>query len=244
MPIHDWTRVRAGTFHDFHCTWTPEIKNRLNRGILPADYYAQVEQSTGDAIADVLTLRTESDPRPGVEDAGGGAVIAAPPRVRYSTTLKDDAALYALRARRVVVRRGGDDQIVALLEVLSPGNKTSQNALRRFVDKAETALQDGYHLLLIDLFPPTSRDPRGIHGAIWEELGGEPYEPPPDKPLTQVAYSADWPARAYIEPMAVGDALTAMPLFLTPDRYVPVPLEETYMAAYQGVPRRWQSVLE
>ena len=21
MPTHDWTRVSAGTFHDFHCTW-------------------------------------------------------------------------------------------------------------------------------------------------------------------------------------------------------------------------------
>ena len=44
MPVHDWTRVSAGTFHDFHCTWIPEIKNRLNEGGLPAEYYAQVEQ--------------------------------------------------------------------------------------------------------------------------------------------------------------------------------------------------------
>ena len=27
-------------------------------------------------------------------------------------------------------------------------------------------------------------------------------------------------------------------------RYIPVPLEETYMAAYHGVPRRWRVVLE
>jgi hypothetical protein len=35
------------------------------------------------------------------------------------------------------------------------------------------------NLLIVDLFPPTSRDPQGIHGAIWDELAGEPFELPP-----------------------------------------------------------------
>ena len=30
MPIHDWSRVDAGTFHDFHQAWTIEIRNGLN----------------------------------------------------------------------------------------------------------------------------------------------------------------------------------------------------------------------
>ncbi len=25
MPIHDWSRVNAGTFHDFHTAWMTEI---------------------------------------------------------------------------------------------------------------------------------------------------------------------------------------------------------------------------
>ncbi len=29
MPIHDWTRVDAGTFHDFHQGWTIEIHNSI-----------------------------------------------------------------------------------------------------------------------------------------------------------------------------------------------------------------------
>lgn len=48
---------------------------------------------------------------------------------------------------------------------------------------------------------------------------------------------------AYVEPLAVGDALIEMPLFLRPDWYVPLPLEESYQATFQGVPRRWQRVL-
>jgi hypothetical protein len=35
-----------------------------------------------------------------------------------------------------------------------------------------------------------------------------------------------------------------MPLFLTEELYVNVPLEATYQAAYRGVPKRWRDVLE
>jgi hypothetical protein len=42
----------------------------------------------------------------------------------------------------------------------------------------------------------------------------------------------------------VGKTLIDMALFLTPERYVNVPLEETYLAAFRGVPRKWKAVLE
>jgi hypothetical protein len=35
-----------------------------------------------------------------------------------------------------------------------------------------------------------------------------------------------------------------MPLFLLPNRQVPVPLEQTYAAAFAVLPRRWQRVVE
>ena len=56
MPIHDWTRVTAGIFHDFHLSWVAEIKRRLNQGILPPRYYALAEQLAGGMGPDVLTL--------------------------------------------------------------------------------------------------------------------------------------------------------------------------------------------
>jgi hypothetical protein len=42
----------------------------------------------------------------------------------------------------------------------------------------------------------------------------------------------------------VGRDLIDMPLFLTPEMYINVPLEATYQAAYRGVPRKWRDVLE
>src|SRR5262245_29859786 len=47
-----------------------------------------------------------------------------------------------------------------------------------------------HHLLVIDLLPPTPRDPHGMHKAIWDEIEEEPFELPPDKPLTLAAYVA------------------------------------------------------
>jgi hypothetical protein len=44
-------------------------------------------------------------------------------------------------------------------------------------------------------------------------------------------------------PLITADAtLSDMPLFLEPDRRLPVPLERTYRPAFEAVPRRWPSV--
>jgi Protein of unknown function (DUF4058) len=244
MPVHDWTRVTAGTFHDFHCTWIPQIKNRLNEGVLPPNYYAQVEQVSGEIIPDVLALHAEPPFESLDRDDGDGvatAVAVVPPQVRFTAELEIDT--YAFLAREVVIRHSSNDRIIALIEVLSPGNKSSQVAFSAFLTKATAALRQGYHLLIIDLLPPGPRDAHGIHGAVWSELGDDSYSAPADKPLTLVSYSAGPTKKAYVQPCAVGDALTAMPLFLTASTYVSVPLEETYYEAYRGVPRRWREVL-
>ena len=246
MPMHDWTLVTAGTYHDFHGSWLADLKNRLNSGLLPGDHYAQMEQVMTGMNADILTLQTDEPPADepdsiSDDDGGGVAIALAPPRVRFTETLETD--LYAAKARRIVIRHNSDDRIVAMLELVSPGNKAGDAVFRTFVDKSLVALRQGVHLLIIDPFPPGPRDPKGVHGAIWSELGGK-YDPPVDKPLTLVAYAVGFCKTAYIEPLAVGDELTAMPLFLRSDRYVPLPLEESYQATFRGVPRRYRDVLE
>src|SRR5437588_10678134 len=86
MPAHDWTRVSAGIFHDFHNAWITEIRNALNGGILPDDYYALGEQSAGAAGPNVLTLRSDTaEAEPPPDDVSvGTAVAVAPPPVRFT----------------------------------------------------------------------------------------------------------------------------------------------------------------
>jgi hypothetical protein len=61
--------------------------------------------------------------------------------------------------------------------------------------------------------------------------------------LTLAAYESGLTLRAFVEPVAVGDSLPEMPLFLEFGGYVPIPLEATYRTAFEGMPRYWQRAL-
>jgi hypothetical protein len=176
------------------------------------------------------------------ESAGGLAIKTAPPKVRFTSVAESEK--YARKQSRLAIRHVSGDSVVALVEIVSPGKKSSQHALHSFTEKARDFLENGIHLLILDLFPPTPRDPQGIHGAIWSAIEKDDFRLPPDEPLTLVAYEASPVKQAYIEPTAVGRPLTEMPLFLTIGGYVLAPLEATYEAAFAAVPKRWRSVLE
>jgi hypothetical protein len=243
MPVHDWTRVEAGIFHAFHHDWITDLSRTLNQGVLPPAYYALPEQFAGGLGPDVLTLRRPGDaPSPGPDEAEGGVALALePPKVRMR--MRAEANRYAARAKAVAVRHVTNHRVVAMVEILSLGNKNNLNGLNAFVRKAHDALAAGVHLLLVDLFPPGPRDPEGIHRAVWGADCGEGYALPPGKPLTCVAYVGGPSAEAFIEPVGIGDTLPDMPLFLTPETYVPVPLEATYESAWNGLPAYWRDVL-
>ena len=92
----------------------------------------------------------------------------------------------------------------------------------------------------MDLFPPGPRDPHGLHRVIWEEGREGDFALPADEPLTCVAYLAGPCPEVFLEPVAVGEPLPEMPLFLTTETYVPVPLDATYRAAFDAVPAYWR----
>ena len=240
MPIHDWTRIDARIFHHFRVTWIAEISRVLNAGLLPEGYYALAEQVAGQIGPDVLTLHSPGGQKH-EEPTGGVALAEAPPRVAFRGT--HAAGIYARRARAVVIRHRSRHDVISMVEIVSPGNKKSQRDLDAFVRKAQDAVEAGVHLLIVDLFAPTRRDPQGIHRAIWEDEQ-DGFELPPDKPLCCVAYVGGALGETFIEPVAVADPLPEMPLFITPDVYVPVPLDVTYRAAWEAVPALWREVLE
>ena len=165
-----------------------------------------------------------------------------PPKTR--PIAQTEMEFYRRKQSLIAVRHVSGDRVVAVVEVVSPGNKSTRNALEDFVRKAADFLNRRVHLLILDLLPPGRHDPRGIHGAIRDYIDGQDYSPPPGKPLTLAAYESDLVTQAYVEPVAVGDALPDMPLFLERDGCVYVPLEDSYRSAWEAVPRRWKVVLE
>src|SRR5262245_30604146 len=97
MPIHDWSRVTAGTFHDFHGSWITHLKETLNAGLLPDDYYALSEQVAGQLVPDVLTFQQHhgnpAERSIQEQNGGNGAVClltASPPQVRLTVQAGTD----------------------------------------------------------------------------------------------------------------------------------------------------------
>ena len=242
MPIHDWTRVDSGIFHDFHQRWTLTLSNSLNEGILPNGYFAMVEQRVGGPIADVLALEMALPASAAEEEAGGGLAVAmAPPRAQM--TRRADAEIYSGRANRITVRyRHG--KVVAVVEIVSPGNKHSWAEFRAFVEKSADLIQQGVHMLVIDPFPPTPRNPSGMAKAIWDQFEIEPMELPPGKPLTISSYDAGFARAMYVYFAGAGDVLPDVPLFLRPEVYVYAPLESAYQEAWRSFPAPLKGLLD
>src|ERR1700681_2688076 len=115
MPVHDWTRVSDGTFHDFHYSWVLEIKRALKRGLLPKGYYVMAEQLGGDLGApDVLTLQAaDKEPESAGSLSGTATLTEAPPVVHSRATIARDP--YARVQRTLVIRHTSDDRIVAMI---------------------------------------------------------------------------------------------------------------------------------
>jgi hypothetical protein len=113
MPIHNRTRVPAGTYHFVHQRWISAIADTLNAGGFPEGYFAMSE----------------------VDAKGRG----------------ENTAGYARRADRlsVYLPRG---ELIAVVEIVSPGNKDNANGLKQFARKAGRLLRRGVHLLVVDLF--------------------------------------------------------------------------------------------
>lgn len=238
MPVHEWTRVDAGLFHHFHQYWIVSLCNALNDGKLPTEYFALVEQNIRGPIPDILALRLGAMEEPGQDDSL--AVATAPPKTRL--VRRNEADSYVDKANHIAVRhRHGD--VVSVIEIVSPGNKGSRAEFGALIRKSADLIRQGIHLLVIDLFPPTRRDPHGIPKAIWDEFVEEEFDLPCNKPLMLASFDAGPPRVIYVEPIAVAELLPDMPLFLKPGVYIPAPLESSYQTAWQAFPKALKGLL-
>ena len=244
MPMHDWKRVPATIYHNFHQQWTIAICNTLNAGLLPQGYSALVEQYSSGLYPDVLAVQRRYQ---GPSGPGAKATTMENPRTRM--TVRPREGRFHERANRVVVRHHLGD-VVCAIELVSPGNKAGRIAIREFVAKAVDFLRRGVNLLIIDPFPPGPQDPQTLHKLIWDDFDeGVPFELPADEPLLLAAYRAAAPLveftpEAFIEPLRVGAELPDMPAWLDTDLYVSVPLERTYRAAWDVCPADFRHLVE
>ncbi len=244
MPIHDWMRVYSGLFHHFHQSWTVSICNALNSSLLPDGITALVEQRSGSVEADVLTLDRGENVRSQNPMQGRGLATKDPPETQFISRSTKEA--YAERANRIVIQQRLGPTI-AVIEIVSPGNKDSKRAFKEFVEKSQDFIAKGIHLLVVDLFPPTKRDPHGIHRAIWDDFQDDDaaFEFPANKDRILASYKAGRSEKvAYVQPVTIGDTIPDMPLFLAEAFHVMVPLEATYQATWTLLPGSVREIVE
>jgi hypothetical protein len=246
MPVHDWSRAEAGVYHHFHNLWISRLSDALNSGLLPAEYYALVEQHAGQYVPDILTLHASSaQPPPGKKSTpglNGGNVLTiskSPPRVRQQLV----AATYRRLRRTLAIRHTSGHRLVAIIEITSPANKDRPGAVAELVRKIVELLHHGVHVLLVDVFACGRYDRPGLHEQIWAEVDGASPQRE-SEPVTLASYVSAEPMRAYVERVKYGEVLPEMPVFLTVEHYVLVPLERAYEQAWAGVPAYWQRQLQ
>ncbi len=246
MPMHDWTKVEAGIYHAFHGPWLQAIARALNNGLLPAAYYAMTEQVTMSVEADVLTLQI---PHANGTPAGSGVLSLTTTRPAVGVLVREQQAAPKRRGR-VLVRHVSTHKVVAVIELVSPGNKSAKREYAAFVMKAADVLAARVHLLVIDPFPPPAHTPGGLHASIWPRVvrrrkGRQPFTLSADRPLVVASYAAGQEVVAAVQPFAVGEPVPEIPLFLTVEQeYVTLPLEPTYATAWPDVPKVWRDVIE
>ena len=252
MPVHDWTKIFDGAFHHFHQTWVVAISRTLNAGLLPDGYYAAAEQVVGGPNADVVTLDAwqpvaangQGERLPDYM-SGGVALADHPPKVKYQ--FETERRHYAGKADHIALRHVSSHRLIAVIEIISPGNKNNNRALESLRKKVNLLLDEGVHLLLVDMLPPGPVDPHGLPLALSITDQSEVPSATDAEPFTlfsvRCAAAGDI-LSGFVELVSREQTLPDMPLFLNEERYISVPLESTYQDAWQGVPAPWKKMID
>lgn len=210
-------------WNTFHSAWASTLANHLN-AIVPPEFRVHENLKLGGGVEiDVATLR--------VPPGGNGAATARHSVWQPGPPAATIAAVFPDRFEVLVFRQFGGRQLVAAIELVSPGNKDRPETREAFASKIAGYLHEGISVLIVDVVTDRRAN---LHNELVRTLG-LPAENclPPDTAQYAVAYRPVvrdgcseidlWTNR-----FAVGDALPTMPLRLIADYFVPVELEPTY----------------
>lgn len=220
---------RTHPWRSFHGAWAAAMARLLNRGVLPAGYYAvPLVDRDGPVEIDVATLRGQA-----VADGANGGIEPAtwaPPAPALAVAV-DLAAVDGVEIQ--VFADDGDPHLAAAIELLSPRNKDRPAARQAFAIKCVGYLQQGSSVVVVDTVT-TRRN--NLNGAILSLLGLEASATAPlAGSLSAVSYRGVgredepqelqvWPA-----PLALGEPLPTLPLWIASEFSVPLDLEASYL---------------
>jgi hypothetical protein len=238
MPLLDHFHDPVYSSHpweSFHAAWATEIMAWLNKR-LPRRYIATVYTHLGPEIAaDVAEFERDPSPDDGPPNgaANGGVAVEtwAPP-----TTALVMPAVFPDDLEVRVHDRERDFKVVAVVELVSPGNKDRPETRRAFAAKCAAYLQRGIGVVTVDIV--TSRH-FNLHNDLVGLLGlAAPFLMNEGATIYTVAYR---PARRgdanqidlWLHPLTLGGALPKVALALRGTKAVPLDLDATYTETRQ-----------
>ena len=234
MPLHDhfhppWSEQNP--WEGFHSAWVNTMVRHLNANVLPRHFRAIPQVHLGPFVeTDVATFEQDSvpdlSPRPGEESGNGGTAVWAPPAV-VQTLEVEFPAQDAFEVRVYDDRRGM--RLVAVVELVSPGNKDRAEQRYAFAAKCAAYLQERVGLVVVDVV--TARHANLHHELL--EMFSLPRAGSELPDLYAVSYrnrkdDGKWYVDTWPFPLAVGSQLPTMPLWLAGSIAVPLDLEKSY----------------
>jgi hypothetical protein len=236
MPLLDHFRppvAQRKPWESFHARWIAAIADELNR-TLPRRFSAEIQIHLGRNVeADVAEFDrgfAPEDVSAKVNGPAAGVATAtwAPPTV--------SAVIPAVFPDSILleVRDTGDSfRVVAVVELVSPGNKDRPENRQAFAAKCASYLQAGIGLAVIDT---VSDKHFNLHNEFVAQMGHAHALMAPDVFLYTASYR---PVRrqdvnqidVWNFPLAVGQPLPTVPLALRATTTIPLDLEATYTEA-------------
>lgn len=227
MPLYDhfhppWSVQRP--WEGFHGAWATSIAFQLNSGVLPAEYFAMpLLEVTGRVEVDVATFQDTQRANT------TGMAVEAPPQPAL-TVLLDPVATDSFEVQ--ILRNFGGPQLRAAIELVSPANKDRASSRRAFASKCANLLRRGVSVAIIDIVTEPSGNLHAEILSALERTQETPWESPTQ--LYAVAYRsvrmAEQPRlEAWTHVLTLGGVLPELPLWLEPDLWISLRLEESYL---------------
>lgn len=234
MPLRDHFSEESPqrfNWEGFHSQWAGTIVRHLNRNVLPEDYHAEPRVRLGTLAAIDVGTREVPDAgrREQAAELGGPVALYSPP----TPALTFEADLSQEDLFEVQVLRGGAGELVAAIELISPGNKDRPESRHDFVVKCASLLKAHVAVTLIDIV--TNRQ-----ASLFKELMEYLEKRDQSTPYLGQLYCCSLLPRgtnghgkvdAWPEVLEVGKPLPQLPLWLRDDLPVPLDLETTYEEA-------------
>lgn len=239
MPLLDHFHgpLARRAWQSFHAQWAGAMAADLNRR-LPKRFVAEAPMSLGSSVsADVVEYEgpsTGDQDAGGTSGQGGGSTALAtetytPPEADLTMAADFDTEV------KVEVRDVTDDyRVLAVLELVSPGNKKEQGERERFASKYLSYLGKGIGLVIVDI---VSECRWNLHNELVHLAERGPRVlMEGDPPLYVTAYRPVHRKRKdmidiWTWPLSLGAALPAVPLALKGFGCVRLDLEATYSEA-------------